>query len=112
MVLLVECVHDFPRPVEAVRNARTALKPGGTVITVDERAAETFTHRGDEVERFFAAASPIRCLPQGLVGSDPQPVGTLIRPDRMRALAGAAGYSAVKVVPVDHPFWRFHPLVP
>jgi SAM-dependent methyltransferase len=112
VALLIECVHDFPRPVEALRNARAALKPGGTVIVVDERAAETFTHPGDEVERFFAAASPIWCLPQGLVGSDPEPVGTLIRPDRMRALASAAGYSTVEVVPVDHPFWRFYRLVP
>jgi len=43
VALLIECVHDFPRPVEALHNARKALKPGGTVIVVDERAAETFT---------------------------------------------------------------------
>jgi hypothetical protein len=105
-------VHDFPRPVEALANARAALQPGGVLVVVDERAAETFTHPGDVVERFFAAASPIWCLPQGLVGPDPEPVGTLIRPDTMRALAAAAGYSAVDVVPIDHPFWRFYRLLP
>jgi SAM-dependent methyltransferase len=112
LVMFVECVHDFPRPVEALRNARAAVRPGGTVLVVDERAAEKFTAPGDEVERFFAAASAIWCLPQGRVGLDPEPVGTLIRPDTMRELAHRAGYSKVDVVPIQHPFWRFYRLTP
>jgi SAM-dependent methyltransferase len=108
----VECVHDFPRPVEALRNARAALRPGGTVLVVDERADETFTAPGDEVQRFFAAASAIWCLPQGRVGTEPEPIGAVIRPDDMRALARRAGYSAVEVVPIEHPFWRFYRLTP
>jgi SAM-dependent methyltransferase len=112
VVFFVECVHDFPRPVEALRNARESVRPGGTVIVVDERAAESFTAPGDEVERFFAAASAIWCLPQGLVGPDPEPVGTLIRPDMMRELAQRAGYSRTDVLDIEHPFWRFYRLTP
>lgn len=112
LVLLVECVHDFPRPVEVLRNARAAVRQGGTVLVVDERAAETFTAPGDDVERFFAAASVIWCLPQGRVGPDPEPVGTLIRPDTMRDLAHQAGYTGVEIVPIDHPFWRFYRFTP
>ena len=112
LVIFIECVHDFPRPVEALRHARAAVRPGGTVLVVDERAAETFTAPGDEVERFFAAASAIWCLPQGRVGPDPEPVGTLIRPDTMRDLAHQAGYADVEIVPIDHPFWRFYRLTP
>jgi hypothetical protein len=33
--------------------------------------AESFTAPGEEIERFFAAASAIWCLPQGRVGPDP-----------------------------------------
>jgi len=112
LAMFVECVHDFPRPVEALRHARAATRPGGTVLVVDERAAETFTAPGDEVERFFAAASAIWCLPQGRVGPDPEPVGTLIRPQTMRDLAHRAGYTGVQIVPIDHPFWRFYRLTP
>jgi SAM-dependent methyltransferase len=111
-VFFVECVHDFPRPVEALRNARNAVRPGGTVLVVDERVDETFTAPGDEVQRFFAAASAVWCLPQGRVGPDPEPIGAVIRPDDMRELAGRAGYSAVDIVPIEHPFWRFYRLVP
>lgn len=111
-VYLIECVHDFPRPVEALRNARAALRPGGTVLVVDERVDETFTAPGDEVQRFFAAASAIWCLPQARVGSDAEPVGAVIRPDAMRDLAARAGYAGVDVLPVEHPFWRFYRLTP
>jgi SAM-dependent methyltransferase len=112
LVLFVECVHDFPRPVEALRHARAALRPGGSVLVVDERAAETFTAPGDEIERFFAAASTIWCLPQGRVGQDPEPVGTLIRPAAMRGLARRAGYADAVILPIEHPVWRFYRLVP
>jgi SAM-dependent methyltransferase len=108
----VECVHDFPRPVEALRNARTAVRPGGTVLVVDERVDETFTPAGDEVQRFFAAASAIWCVPQGRVDTDPKPIGAVIRPADMRDLAGRAGYSHVDIVPIEHPFWRFYRLTP
>jgi SAM-dependent methyltransferase len=112
LVLLIECVHDLPRPVEALRHARAAVRPGGTVLVVDERAAEVFTAPGEPTERFFAAASAIWCLPQGRVGPDPEPVGTLIRPAAMRELARRAGYQDADVLPIEHPAWRFYRLVP
>jgi SAM-dependent methyltransferase len=111
-VYFVECVHDFPRPVEALQNARAAVRPGGTVLVVDERVDETFTAPGDEVQRFFAAASAIWCLPQGRVGADPEPIGAVIRPADLLDLARRAGYSSVDIVPVEHPFWRFYRLTP
>ncbi len=112
LVLLIECVHDLPRPVEALRHARAASRPGGTVLVVDERAAESFTAPGDETERFFAAASAIWCLPQGRVGPSPEPVGTLIRPAGMRDLARRAGYAGTEILPIEHPVWRFYRLLP
>jgi len=111
LVLLIECVHDFPRPVEVLQHARAALRQGGTVLVVDERAAETFTAPGDETERFFAAASAIWCLPQGRVGPDPEPVGTLIRPAIMSDLARRAGFADAEILPIEHPAWRFYRLV-
>jgi SAM-dependent methyltransferase len=112
LVLLIECVHDFPRPVEVLRHARAAVRPGGTVLVVDERAAETFTAPGELTERFFASASAIWCLPQGLVGADPEPVGAVIRPSAMRDLASRAGYADTEILPIEHPVWRFYRLVP
>jgi SAM-dependent methyltransferase len=110
-VFFFECVHDFPRPVEALRNARAALREGGSVIVMDERTEETLTAPGDEVERFFAGVSPLWCLPQGLVGPDPEPVGTIMRPAVLESLAERAGYRSAEILPIEHPFWRFYRLI-
>lgn len=107
-----ECLHDLPRPVEALANARGWLRTGGTLIVMDERAGESLAAPGDDVERFFAQISPLWCLPQGLVGADPEPVGTLLRPSTMAELARHAGFAEVSVLDIDHPFWRFYRLEP
>ena len=111
VIFFFECVHDFPRPVQALRAAAGALREGGSVVVMDENAQETFTAPGAPVERFLASASALWCLPQGLVGDNPEPVGTLLRPSTMRSLAGQAGFSSVEVLPIEHPFFRFYRLV-
>jgi hypothetical protein len=107
-----ECVHDFPRPVEVLRHARGATKPDGTVIVMDEKAAETFSPPGDPVQRFLGSVSALWCLPQGLVGTEPEPAGTLMRPDTLAGLADRAGYRTTEILPVNHDMWRFYRLVP
>jgi SAM-dependent methyltransferase len=112
VVFFFECLHDLPRPVEALTHARRSMRPQGTVIVMDEHTAETFSAPGDPVERFLAAASAVWCVPQGLTGPDPQPVGALMRIHELRALADQAGFSDTTIADIDHPFWRFYRLVP
>jgi SAM-dependent methyltransferase len=112
VVFLFECLHDLPRPVEALDHIRRALHPDGTVIVMDERTADRFTPPGDPVERFFAAAGALWCVPQGLVGPDPQPAGPLMRTGALHELAKTAGFAGSDVLPVEHPFWRFYELTP
>jgi SAM-dependent methyltransferase len=112
VVFFFECVHDFPRPVEVLTNARAAVGPQGTVIVMDERVAETFTAPGDLTERLFAAASAVWCLPQGLVGPDPEPVGTLLRPATLGGLATKAGFAGTEVLPIENEMFRFYRLHP
>ena len=78
---------------------------------MDERAAESLTAPGDEIERFFAAASAIWCLPQGRAGPGPEPAGTLIRPAAMAGLARRAGYADGQILPIKDPVWRLGRLV-
>ena len=111
LAVFFECLHDLPHPVEALEAARSSLAPGGTVIVMEERVAETFTGPGDEVERFMAAAGVVWCIPQGLTEPGSEVVGPLeIRPATMRALAERAGFRSIEILPVEHPFWRFYRL--
>jgi hypothetical protein len=91
---------------------RPSRSAGSTPPATASPIAESFTAPGDEIERFFAAASAIWCLPQGRVGPDPEPVGTLIRPAAMLDLARRAGYADGQILPIEHPVWRFYRLVP
>ena len=78
---------------------------------MDERAAESFTTPGDEIERSFAAASATWCLPQGRVGPGPELAGALISPAAMRGLTGWAGHADGQILPIEDPVSRFCGLV-
>jgi NAD(P)-dependent dehydrogenase (short-subunit alcohol dehydrogenase family) len=70
-VFFFECVHDVPRPIEALRNERAALRSGGSVIVMDERADVSLTAPADDVQRFLAMSSA--CGVCRRVSSDPRP---------------------------------------
>ena len=110
LVTFFECLHDMSRPVEALATARRLLAEGGTVIVMDERTAETFTAPGDEMERFFYAASVLCCLPAGMAEQPSAATGTVMRPDTVRRYAGEAGFRDAEVLPIEDPFYRFYRL--
>ena len=46
LVTAFECVHDLPDPVAVLSAMRAMVRPGGTVLVVDERVAETSPRPG------------------------------------------------------------------
>jgi SAM-dependent methyltransferase len=111
VVLLFECLHDMAYPDRVLRNVRQQTIDGGWVIVMDEAVDEELVAPSDDpVQRFFANASPLWCLPQGRPAPDADPVGTVMRPAALRALAAEAGFTQVDVLPIEHPFWRFYRL--
>jgi hypothetical protein len=109
---ILEALHDMARPVDALRAARAALGPGGTVLVVDERLADTFTAPGDEVERMMYGWSVAHCLPTQLAEQPSAALGTVMRADTVRELADQAGYACVDVLPVENDFFRLYRLHP
>ena len=112
VAFIFEALHDMSRPVEALAGIRARLGEGATVIVMDERAAETFTAPGDELERFLYSASVLCCLPVGRSEQPSAATGTVLRPDTVRRYAREAGFASVEVLPVEHDFFRFYRLVP
>jgi hypothetical protein len=111
-VLILEALHDLPRPVEALAGARAALAPGGSVLVADERVADRFTAPGDEVERMMYGWSVLHCLPTQLVEQPSAALGTVLRADTVRGLGEAAGFSTVDVLAIENDFFRFYRLRP
>ena len=110
LVTIFEALHDFSRPVEILRAAHEMLVAGGSVLVMDERVAESFTAPADDIERLMYAASIFICLPNGLAEQPSAGTGTVMRPDTLREYASAAGFNAVEVLGIEHPFFRFYRL--
>ena len=112
LVMLFETLHDMANPVAVLRAAGAMLARGGAVLIGDEKAAETFTAPGDELERFTYGFSALHCLPAGLTEPDSVATGTVIRPDAVRRFAQQGGFRTATVLPIEHDFWRFYRLDP
>ena len=110
LILILEALHDMARPTDVLRSLRGALAPGGSVIVADEKVAEHFHAPGDENERLMYGWSIVHCLPVGLSDSPSAAIGTVIRSETVRELAGAAGYESVDVLPVNAGFFRIYRL--
>ncbi len=109
LVCMFEALHDTARPADVLAALRAMAGPDGTVLVMDERAADELTP-GDPIERFLYAASVLHCLPVGRSGEHEHATGTVLRTATLRALADQAGFRSVDVLPIEHDFWRFYRL--
>jgi len=111
LVAAFECVHDLPDPVGVLRAARRMVRPGGTVLVMDERVPDDFTGPGDQVEQLMYGISMLICLPDGMSHPHSVGTGTVMRYDTLRRYAREAGFDDVEVLPVEHEIFRFYSLV-
>lgn len=110
VVLALECVHDMADPVSVLEAMRRMVKPGGTVIVMDERVGECFTGEPDPVEQLMYGFSLICCLPDGRNAPESVATGTVMRQPTLERYATEAGFSAVDALPIDNDFFRFYEL--
>jgi SAM-dependent methyltransferase len=111
LVAAFECIHDLPDPAGVLRAARRMVRPGGTVLVMDERVPDDFTGPGDPVEQLMYGISMLICLPDGLSHPHSVGTGTVMRRDTLRQYARDAGFDDVEVLPVEHEMFRFYRLV-
>jgi 2-polyprenyl-3-methyl-5-hydroxy-6-metoxy-1,4-benzoquinol methylase len=105
-----EMVHDLSNPVGVLGAVRKLVRDDGIVVVADERCAEEFTAPGDELERFFYAASVLHCLPVGMAEQPSAGTGTVMRPVTLDRYAREAGFAGAEVLPIENDFWRFYRL--
>jgi 2-polyprenyl-3-methyl-5-hydroxy-6-metoxy-1,4-benzoquinol methylase len=112
LILVLEALHDMSQPVEVLRALGRALGPGGAVLVADEKVAEHFHAPAGDMERLMYGWSIVHCLPVSLAEAPSAGIGTVIRPDIVRRLAGEAGFARVEVLPVDGGFFHLYRLTP
>lgn len=110
---IFEALHDMPDPVAVLRSVRSALRPDGILVVMDEAVAETFGAPGDEVERAMYGYSLLMCLPDSMSTPGSVGTGTVMRPATLERYAREAGFGRVSTLPI-HGFasFRFYLLEP
>jgi 2-polyprenyl-3-methyl-5-hydroxy-6-metoxy-1,4-benzoquinol methylase len=111
LVTAYECVHDMPDPVSVLAAMRRMVRPGGTVLVMDEAVDEEFAAPGSDVDRLMYGFSLLCCLPDGRAHQPSVGTGTVMRPAVLREYARSAGFADVEVLPLDAGFFRFYRLV-
>jgi 2-polyprenyl-3-methyl-5-hydroxy-6-metoxy-1,4-benzoquinol methylase len=112
LVTAFECLHDMPYPVEALTRMRDLAALDGTVLIADEAVCETLEENIGFMGSFFYNFSVLHCLPQAMVFPGAEATGTVFKPSLVREYARAAGFSAVDVLEIEHPQFRFYRLTP
>lgn len=106
-----ECLHDMPRPVEVLASLRSAVRPDGAVVIMDEAVADEFAAPGTEVDQCMYGFSLFICLPDGLASTPSVGTGTVMRRPVLTDYALKAGFDDVTVLPIeDFGFFRFYRL--
>jgi 2-polyprenyl-3-methyl-5-hydroxy-6-metoxy-1,4-benzoquinol methylase len=108
--LAVECIHDMADPVAALAAMRRLVGPGGTVLIVDEHAADAFLPDDKESERLLYGYSILHCLPVGMVDRPSAATGAVMRPDTFRRYAAKAGFQHVDILPIENEAFYFYRL--
>jgi 2-polyprenyl-3-methyl-5-hydroxy-6-metoxy-1,4-benzoquinol methylase len=113
LVCCFEALHDMAHPVDALAAMRKMAGHDGSVLIMDERAADAFTPNDpDPMQRLFYAASVLHCLPVGRSEADSACTGTVMRTATLERYAAEAGFASVEVLPIDHDAFRFYRLHP
>ena len=108
LVMAFECIHDLAQPVETLAAMRELVRDGGAVVVADNAVAEDFSAPGTEIERLLYGSSVLACLPTGRAHDHSACTGAVMRPSTFERYAREAGFTAVGVADVPHPFWRFY----
>jgi hypothetical protein len=99
-----DVIHDAGDPAAMARAIRHALKPGGTFVCVELNCSEKLEENTGPLGALFHGISLLYCLPVSLAAGGPG-LGTLGLPHpKLEELCHAAGFGAVRRLPLENPF--------
>src|SRR5258708_17795815 len=112
LVLVCNALHDMARPVETLQTMHALLAAGGTTITIEPRAPETFRVPGNPFDQLHYLESLLFCLPTGMAQQPSAATVQVMRPATLRRYAMEAGCRVVEILPLEHRRMRLYRLIP
>ncbi|GAA1183495.1 class I SAM-dependent methyltransferase [Pseudonocardia alaniniphila] len=110
-VTFLDCLHDMPDPLGALRAARAALTRDGHVMLVEPKSSDVITDGFHPLGRMMVAASVFVCLPSGLSAAPATGLGNQAGPTRTLLLAHEAGFGTAQIA-LSTPFNLVYELRP
>ena len=93
LICFFDCLHDMGDPVGALRHARHALEPDGTVMLIEPYANDALADNLNPVGRMYYAASTLICTPSSLAQPVALGLGAQAGQGRLAAVAAEAGFT-------------------
>jgi SAM-dependent methyltransferase len=97
VVCLFDTLHDLGDPVGALRAARRALRPGGTVLAVEPAAADRLEDNLHPLGLSWYASSTAVCVPGSLSQAGTAGLGAQAGPERLLGVFAEAGFGSAEV---------------
>ncbi len=114
LVLAFDCLHDMPRPHQALAAIRQTLRDDGTLLIKDIRCSASFDdNRRNPVLALMYSTSVLTCL--GSATSEPggAALGTMgLHPEAAEAMTSEAGFSRFTVHQFDDPVNLYYEVRP
>lgn len=100
LICAFDCIHDMVKPRETLKTVRQLLKDDGVLLWIEPNASDNPLENRNIVGRAYAAISPHHCLTVSLAhGGDG--LGTTIGERGAKELAGEAGFSGFRKLPIE-----------
>jgi 2-polyprenyl-3-methyl-5-hydroxy-6-metoxy-1,4-benzoquinol methylase len=105
LVLTLDCIHDMPNPAAAMVAIRRAIRPDGTWLIKDIRAAATWSdNQRNPMLAMMYGMSVVACMSSGLSEPGGAGLGTLgFHPGLAEAMCREAGFTRFVVHDFDDP---------
>jgi 2-polyprenyl-3-methyl-5-hydroxy-6-metoxy-1,4-benzoquinol methylase len=113
-VMTLDCLHDMPRPAEAIAAIRRTIRPDGTWLIKDIRSSSAWQDNlRNPVLAMMYGLSVTSCMSSGLSEPGGAGLGTLgLHPELAERMCREAGFSRFALHDVDDPVNLYYEVRP
>lgn len=95
-----DAFHHVGSPLAVARAMRRALAPGGVLVLVEPRAADTVAENLGATGPLYYSPSTVLCIPDALAQGSEAPLGAQAGPTRLLSILDQAGFAEARVARV------------
>ena len=112
IITTFDVVHDAANPLGLLRAIRQSLNPEGYYVLLDINCSERLEDNLGPLATTFHGFSLLYCMTTSLA-NEGVGLGTLgLPPPKVEEMCGEAGFSSIKLVPLENPFHNLYEIKP